>query len=536
MPRDDADPEPGTTADTSVLTADVEKLGRQRPAAFATIWAELGFITALLGSMLMAEFFISGFHIILPPLAIELNIPEASQTWPSSVFSLVTGAFLLPFGRLGDMHGGYVVFNLGLAWMCVWCLVAGFSTNYVMLIVCRAMQGLGSAAYLPAGIMLLGKAYRPGPRKNLVFALYGAFAPLGFFVGILFGGISGEFLTWRWYFWLGTIILFIVVVAAFFSVPRDFSRTPPPGLHMDWWGFSTIVPGLILVVYAITDSSQAPQGWASPQIIVTLIVGAALIGAAVYVEGWVAENPLVPFDLFAPKYMKGIVVALFFGYGTFGLFLFYSSFYIELVLHKSPLLTAVWYVPMIVGGLIIGTVGGFTLHLLPGRVLLILAGVGNLVCVLLFALMPENPNYWAWVFPSMIASTVGIDITFTVSNVFITTNLPVRRQGLAGALINSTLFLGISFFLGFGDVAVGQTSYLDLRQNYQVAFWFAVGTAGVTLLIFGFIDIGAAKSELTLEEREEMEAAGGRDSESPQDGYSAGDAPLAGQQKGVSGF
>lgn len=49
-----ADPEPGTAADTSALAADVEKLGRQRPAAFSTIWAELGFITALLGSMLMA--------------------------------------------------------------------------------------------------------------------------------------------------------------------------------------------------------------------------------------------------------------------------------------------------------------------------------------------------------------------------------------------------------------------------------------------------------------------------------------------------
>jgi hypothetical protein len=52
--RDSADAELGTAADTSVHAADVEKLGRQRPAVFATIWAELGFIAALLGSMLMA--------------------------------------------------------------------------------------------------------------------------------------------------------------------------------------------------------------------------------------------------------------------------------------------------------------------------------------------------------------------------------------------------------------------------------------------------------------------------------------------------
>ncbi|CRK27459.1 Efflux pump terJ like protein [Verticillium longisporum] len=506
-----ADPE--ATAGAHVI--DYETLGRQRPAAFHNLWSELGFCFALLGSMLMSEFFISGFHIILPPLAVELDIPKASQTWPSSVFSLITGAFLLPFGRLGDMYGGYLVFNAGLVWMLLWCLVAGFSQNYIMLIVCRALQGLGCAAFLPAGIMLLGKTYRPGPRKNLIFAIYGAFAPLGFFFGILFGGIAGEALTWRWYFFLGTIILAVVCVAAVVCVPRgDVTLRPPTGLRMDWWGFATIVPGLILVVCAITDSSQAPSGWASPRILVTLVLGVLLLAAAWYVEARVASNPLLPADLFTNPYMRVLVVALFFGYGTFGLFLFYSTFYIELVVGKPPLLTALWYVPMIVGGLVIGTVSGFTLHLLPGRVLLILAGLGNLVCVLLFALMPADPNYWAWVFPAMIAATIGIDITFTVSNVFITTNLPARRQGLAGALINSTLFLGMSFFLGMGDVAVGQTSYKPLKDNYQVAFFLSVATAVVALLLFAFIRIGHAKSDLTLEEREAMEKqrqAGGPD-------------------------
>ncbi|KAM6514093.1 hypothetical protein FALCPG4_015257 [Fusarium falciforme] len=331
---------------------DVEKLGRQRPPAFSTIWTEIGFIIALLGSMAMAEFFVSGFHIILPPLAIELDIPEASRTWPSSVFSLVTGSFLLPLGRVSDMYGAHVVFASGLGWFCLWSLVAGFSQNYMTLIICRAFQGLGSAAFLPSGVSLLGKIYRPGPRKNLVFALYGAFAPLGFFIGILMGGVSGEFLSWRWYFWLGSIVLAIICCFAILCVPRDFRRHPPSGVSMDWWGALTIVPGLVLVVYAITDSSHAPNGWASPQIIVTIIAGVFLLATAIYIEGWVVKDPLLPADLFSPAYMKPLVVALFFAYGSYGLFLFYTSFYIELVLHKSPLQTALWYVPLIVGGLL----------------------------------------------------------------------------------------------------------------------------------------------------------------------------------------
>ncbi|KAK2059011.1 major facilitator superfamily transporter [Colletotrichum caudatum] len=485
---------------------DVEFLGRQRPVVFKSQWAELGFCFSLLGSMLMAEYFVSGFHIILPPLASELDIPAASQTWPASVFSLVTGAFLLPLGRLGDMYGGYLTFNVGLAWFLVWCLVAGFSTNYLMLVFCRALQGLGSAAYLPAGIMLLGKIYRPGPRKNLVFALYGAFAPIGFFFGILIGGLSGQFLSWRWYFWVGSIVLGAVTAASFLAIPLDYRDDKRRDVRMDWWGVATIVPGLLLVVYAITDSSHAPGGWASPQILVTLLLGVAFLGAAWYVESRVAVEPLLPGDLFAPKSMKTLAAALFFAYGTFGLFLFYSSFYIETVLHVPPLLTAVWYLPLIVGGITIGTVGGFTLHLLPGRVLLAISGVGNVLSVLLFAVSPENPNYWAYVFPAMVCGTVGIDITYTVSNVFITTNLPAHRQGLAGALINSLLFLGISFFLGIGDVVVGETRHLGTRESYRAAFWLATGVAGVGLLLYAFVRIGSAKSDLTVEEREQLSA------------------------------
>ncbi|KAF6816679.1 MFS multidrug transporter [Colletotrichum sojae] len=528
MARDDTERDAGSGGRAAEF--DVEFLGRQRPPVFKSQWSELGFCFSLLGSMLMAEYFVSGFHIILPPLSDELDIPQASQTWPSSVFSLVTGAFLLPFGRLGDMYGGYYVFNVGLAWFFVWCLIAGFSNNYLMLIFCRALQGLGSAAYLPAGIMLLGKIYRPGPRKNLVFAMYGAFAPIGFFFGILIGGVAGQFLNWRWYFWLGSIVLGLIAAVSFLTIPCDF-REKRDAVRMDWWGVATIVPGLLLVVYAITDSSHAPQGWASPQIIVTLVLGVILLAAAWYVEAKVAAEPLLPGDLFAPKSMKTLTVALFFAYGTFGLFLFYSTFYIETVLHMSPLLTAVWYIPMIVGGLVIATVGGFTLHLLPGRVLLAVSGVGNLLCVLLFAVIPDSPNYWAYVFPSMICATVGIDITYTVSNVFITTNLPARRQGLAGALINSLLFLGISFFLGMGDVAVGQTSHLGLKQSYKTAFWLAVGVGGVALVLYAFVKIGSAKSDLTMEEREQLEAEArmaqqGEENSSPR---GVEDSPCGGQ-------
>jgi len=151
------------------------------------------------------------------------------------------------------------------------------------------------------------------------------------------------------------------------------------------------------------------------------------------------------------------------------------------------------------------------LHLLPGRVLLIISGLGNLVSVLLFALIPEEGgNYWAFVFPAMLGCTIGVDITYLVSNIFITTNVPRHRQGLAGALINTLLFLGISVFLGFADLAVSEDQKRNPNgQGHRVAFWFATACAVIALGLFATIDLGKAESDLTVEEREAKQTQSG---------------------------
>lgn len=254
------------------------------------------------------------------------DIPPESQTWPSSVLTLVAGASLFPLGRLADMIGGYATFHGGMIWFTLWTIIAGFSTNFIMLVICRAMEGLGAAAFLTAGISLLGRSYRPGPRKNLVFSLYGALAPMGFFSGILVGGMAQDLLTWRWYFWIGGIICGVCTIGTLLTAPRDYAEAKEMDVKMDWWGLCTTVPGLMLVIYAITDSSHAPNGWASPQIIVTFVIGILFLAAAVYVEGWVAESPLIPPDIFQVKYMKRMLCCLFLTWGVFATYLFYANF------------------------------------------------------------------------------------------------------------------------------------------------------------------------------------------------------------------
>ncbi len=177
------------------------------------------------------------------------------------------------------------------------------------------------------------------------------------------------------------------------------------------------------------------------------------------------------------------------------------------VLGASPLQVTAWYSPMCVGGILISILGGYVLHLIPGTALVVAAGLGWIVPSILFAVAPIGASYWAYVFPSMICATIGIDITFNVANIFITTNLSSKRQGLAGALINSLLYLGIAILLAFAGFVQTETASLGLKRSYQSVFWYQLACAATALVILtGFVRLRKAESGLTVDEKEALAA------------------------------
>lgn len=111
----------------------------------------------------------------------------------------------------------------------------------------------------------------------------------------------------------------------------------------------------------------------------------------------------------------------------------------------------------------------------------------------------------------MIFSTLGIDITYNVTNVFVTTAMPRRFQPTAAGLITSLAYLGMAFWLGVAELSVSTwvRSHAavnpGLREKYQVGFWTGVGLAGFTLFCAVTARIGRASAELTADEKLELE-------------------------------
>lgn len=244
----------------------------------------------------------------------------------------------------------------------------------------------------------------------------------------------------------------------------------------------TIVGGLVLVVFAITDSAHS--SWASPLILTTFLIGIALLGIAVYVEGWVVEEPRLPFDLFQHRYLRPLILGLLFMYGTLGIYLLYVTLYSMNVLNTSPMQLVAWYVPHGTIEILLAIFGGMVLHTLSPRILMFVTGVAIMIESLLFALAPVDASYWRWIFIPMILSTVAVDFIFNVFNIYFSTQLPARQQGLAGSLSNATMQLGIALMLGFAAIITTGTAHQGLRKSYQNVFWFNLACGATALAIF----------------------------------------------------
>lgn len=492
------------TADQS-LEARIERLGRERPPVFKYRRSEVGFVFSIVMSQFLTEFFVSGFAVLLPTLVRELEIPQASSVWPATGFSLAIASTLLVFGRLGDMCGGRSVFFLGLGWLLVWTIIAGFSFNPLMLNLCRVLQGFGAAAVLPTGVMLLGSTYRPGPRKNMVFALYGTGAVLGFFGGIVIAGTVGQYLRWGYYFWIGGMFTVATLTISMLSIPHSTLREElPKPIKMDYAGAFSALCGLALTIFAITQSAHASAGWKTPYIPTCFTIGLLSLLAFCYIEKRVSD-PLLPMTIFTVPAMTPLLFALMLLYGTWGIFSVYGTLYFQNIWAAAPLQVAAWYIPLGVTGLVFSVLEGFVLHLVPGRLLLVISGFGALGSQLLLALMPlTKGSYWAWTFPATVLSTIGIDLFTILMTVFITSKVPVVQQGLAGGLLNSVLQLGVALTLGVADIVQSfSVENCGLAKSYKNTFWLGVATSTVSLVVLGLWGrIPKATSGLTFEERE----------------------------------
>ena len=451
---------------------------------------------ALLALLALSQFVVvldaSITNVALPSIGRDLHLSQDSLSWVVNAYTLTFGGFLLLGGRLADILGRRRVYMAGLVLFGVASFVGGFSQTEGMLIVARAVQGLGAALLSPAALSILTTVFREGAERNRALGVWGAVAGAGGAAGVLLGGVLTEYLSWRWVLFVNVPIAAGAVLLAPRLVPESRDERQRNGF--DVAGAFTVTAGLAVLIYALVDANSA--GWGSAQTIGLLALAVVLLVSFVVIESRSAA-PLVPFDVFSSRTRTGAyATGLLVGASLFSMF-FFISLYMQQVLGWDALKSGLAYLPLAItitlsagAASVLVTKIGFKPVVIAG-LLFIAAGL------ILFSRISAGGSFLGDVlFPSLLAA-LGLGFSFVPVTIGGTTGISQDEAGLASGLINAGQQVGGA--LGLAILAalatartdavatgLGKPSTTALTEGFSAAFLGGAGFAliGAVLAIF----------------------------------------------------
>ncbi len=151
-------------------------------------------IVAALSSFLMT-FMGSSINIALPSIGSEFQMDAVLLGWVATAYLLTTAMFLLPFGRLADIHGRKRILIYGIFIFTISSLFLSFSPSATFLIALRAVQGIGSAMIAVTGIAILTSVFPVGERGRAL-GISVAATYLGLSLGPVLGGLLTQHFGW----------------------------------------------------------------------------------------------------------------------------------------------------------------------------------------------------------------------------------------------------------------------------------------------------------------------------------------------------
>ena len=192
--------------------------------------------------------------VALPSIREDLGFSEASLAWVVNAYLITFGGFLLLGGRLGDLFGHRRLFLIGIAVFTAASLACGLATSQEMLVVARAVQGLGGAVVSAVALSLMMTLFTEPAERAKAMGVFGFVASGGGSIGVLLGGILTDVLNWHW--------IFLVNVPGRGRGRRPHRALDPHGprpdraQRLDVAGAVTVTVSLMIAVYAIVNGNE----------------------------------------------------------------------------------------------------------------------------------------------------------------------------------------------------------------------------------------------------------------------------------------
>ncbi|GAA4383085.1 MFS transporter [Tsukamurella soli] len=266
-------------------------------------WAALG-VLAL--AMLVIGLDAMVLTVALPSLSRELGATTSQLQWVTTVYPLVLGAFMVPFGALGDRLGRSRLLALSLLGFGAASALCAFSGSAAMLVVGRALLGLCAAAAMPLSMAVLPGLFPDPHERQRAMGVWMASSALGLPLGPILGGLLLRHFWWGSVFLINVPVAAVGAVAVWLMVP-DSRGTVVPGARLDIPGVALSVVGFGSLVYAFTEAGE--RGWTSARFVGWLAVAVALLVLFVWRQ-LTTPHPLVRLELLRRRgFLAGTVLA-----------------------------------------------------------------------------------------------------------------------------------------------------------------------------------------------------------------------------------
>lgn len=186
-------------------------------------------------------------------MAGQFGVTPDRMSWVVTIFLMTTAAFLLPLGKVSDVHGRRRTYSLSLIVFAMATAAAAFAQTLTMLIALRAIQGIALSgvyvSYMPLLLATTDEAHQGHILGRAVALTY-----LGLSLGPVIGGALTQFVGWRCIFLLSALAI-VISYAFIHPIKEEWYANGAPFVNLVSSGYPSPLSSVASTAYRLLKNT-----------------------------------------------------------------------------------------------------------------------------------------------------------------------------------------------------------------------------------------------------------------------------------------